>query len=165
MRTGVTRAEKEASFAEWGMELAKPKVSKRKAKPEDALHISVASFLRRAIGHEGFASPDGVSWCSEDLAGIGHKTTTKTGKQIDLAAIKRKAHGCIPGRPDIEVLFRGVKHSIELKAKDGRLSESQIAYHATLRACGSPVAVCRSVEEVQTTLICWAIPLRAKVSA
>lgn len=160
MRTiGAIRSEVEASLLDAGYKPAERKPSK--AKPEERVHLAVASYLRQAIAHEGYASRHGVSWCSEDLASFGKKTRTKNGDMIDIGAIKRKARGCIPGRPDIEILYQGRAFRIELKAATGHLTPSQIAYHSTLKACGVPVAVCKSIDDVERACRRWGIPISA----
>lgn len=138
---------------------------KRRARPEDLLHFAVAKYLRRAIAHEGQASRHGATWRSEEARNVGKNITTNRGKSINLEAINRKARGCIAGVPDIEIIYQGRCHRIELKAEAGVLSEAQIAYHRILKECGARVVVCRSVEEVQAAIEGWGIPLTARVFA
>ena len=161
MRTHAPRADVEKSLLDAGYIPADRKPSK--AKPEELLHMAVAKYLRLAIAHAGLPSPHGVSWCSEDLASFGKKTQTRNGDMIDIGAIKRKARGCIPGRPDIEIIYLGRAYRIELKAKGGTLSGTQLVYHQTLKACGVPIAVCRSLDEVERALRLWNIPISASV--
>ena len=161
MRTYAPREAVEQTLLDAGYIPAERKPSK--GKPEELVHMAVAKYLRLAIAHAGLPSVYGVSWCSEDLASFGKKTKTRNGDMIDVGAIKRKARGCIPGRPDIEILYHGRAYRIELKAKGGALSGPQLVYHQTLKACGIPVSVCRSVDDVERALRLWNIPISASV--
>ena len=87
--------------------------------------------------------------------------------------------GLKTGWPDVLVLHGGRAHGIELKAREGRLSETRIVrtrsggarivvgqreMHERLRSAGMPIVVCRSVRSVLDQLHAWGIPTReAKV--
>lgn len=46
---------------------------------------------------------------------------------------------------------------VELKSAKGRISPAQKAHHTNLNACGVPIAVCRSLEEIEAALKAWGI--------
>ena len=51
------------------------------------------------------------------------------------------------GQPDLLILVDGKAIGVELKSATGRVSAGQVTCHAAWQACGTPVAVCRSVAE------------------
>jgi hypothetical protein len=136
--------------------------AKKKQRPEDALHIQVAKYLRYAIAHEGKCSLHGAIWWSYESRNAGKETVTKNGRKINLEGIGRKARGCIAGLPDISVLFRGGLHGIELKADKGTLSEAQRTLHPEMRKAGGKVVVARSLDDVEAALRGWDIPTRVR---
>lgn len=71
-----------------------------------------------------------------------------------------KGMGTVAGVPDLVVLWRGGAGFLELKAGKGGLSESQRAVHARLAELGYPVAVARTMEEVEAALVSWGAPNR-----
>jgi hypothetical protein len=166
-RSGVTRAQVEADFAEWGIPVAPPPKRKnppRQLEPEESVHLATASYLRQAIAHEGHASRDGVMWWTYEMAHKARKITTRSGKQISLESIRRKARGCIAGLHDISVIYQGRYHGIELKRpKGGVVSVMQDKHHHAIEACGGRTAICTSVEEVERQLRKWGVPLHASV--
>lgn len=72
----------------------------------------------------------------------------------------RKARGVKAGTPDVILVHRGYFYGLELKASKGRVSEAQTVAHGQIRDAGAPVVVCHSIEEVETALRAWDIPLR-----
>lgn len=61
---------------------------------------------------------------------------------------KRAIKGCEPGTPDIEVMLMGGRVIwLECKTPKGRLSKSQVAWHAMASKLGHRVRVVRSVDE------------------
>lgn len=54
----------------------------------------------------------------------------------------------VPGTPDLLVMVDGRALGIELKTPVGRLSPEQVACHAAWERMGTPVRVCRSVQDV-----------------
>lgn len=56
------------------------------------------------------------------------------------------------GQPDLLLLVDGRALGLELKSARGRLEPSQAACHAAWRMCGTPIAVCRSVEDALTAI-------------
>ena len=165
MRTGVTREQKERDFAEWEIPLAAAKKGKRQQKPEDLLHFSVASYMRRAIGHEGWFCPPGIVWWSYESRNAGKGMVTKDGRKINLEGINRKNRGCIAGLPDVCVLFLGRIYGIELKAGKNGTSDKQDELHGAWKAAGADVAVCWTLDHVEAALRRWGVPLKAGVGA
>ncbi len=113
---------------------------------EKTIHIDVARFLALALPMRAIwnHSPDG-------------------GSRHPIEAAQFRAMGTRAGWLDIEIVWGGKAHFIELKTAVGRLSSAQIGCHAGLADAGALVAVCRSVDEVETTLRGWGIPLRASI--
>lgn len=70
-----------------------------------------------------------------------------------------KAMGVRAGVPDLLVWTQGSGHfAIELKAKAGKLSPAQAAWHDTVSCLGHRVYVCRSVDDVERCLRAEAVP-------
>ncbi len=74
-----------------------------------------------------------------------------------------KGMGMIRGCPDWIIIYKGHAHWIELKSRIGKLSPSQKEVHATLETAGCFVETCKSVDEVESALRTWRIPLRAEL--
>lgn len=110
----------------------------KRQQPERALQRAVFDFLKIAMPAEAFFSA---------IPG-GDRQMTLT-------------PGYVAGLPDVVVIYEGEVSFIELKAAAGRLSEAQKDVHAALNRAGIPVFVCRSLSEVETTLLVCGIPLRA----
>lgn len=83
------------------------------------------------------------------------------GRMDPIAGAHRRERGCRAGWPDLQIIWRGQFHGIELKGPKGRLSDNQVAVAEAIITAGGWWAECRSVEEVEATLRSWAIPLRA----
>ena len=127
---------------------------------EQHLHREVIRFLTTALGRDSFSChiPNG-----------GYRTPTE-------GAIL-KAMGTVAGVPDILIIHAGRAFWIELKAPPKTLasgkkstaqpavSDAQIRTISALERAGSPVSVCRSIDEVQAQLVAWRIPTRARVAA
>ena len=111
---------------------------------EDDLHLAVAQFLNVAL-------PKDSAWT----------TVEQGGKRDTLEAGRLKAKGVMAGWPDLEVVWRGRIHCIELKSPKGVLSDDQITMHLALKRAGALIAICRSVEAVEGTLRGWGLPLKA----
>jgi hypothetical protein len=126
----------------------------RGIRAETQLQKAVAIFLQ-------FALPPHVAWTYVPN-GEG-ELSPEQGRRLREMGLK-------PGWPDLLFIAAGKAYLIELKTeKDevfgiaaGRVSNDQIAMHAWLRTAGAPVAVCRSVEDVEAALRGWAIPLHAR---
>ena len=74
-----------------------------------------------------------------------------------------RAAGMIAGIPDRCFLRDGRAYFIEVKRPKGRLSESQSAMFPKIEAAGCPVAVCRSVEDVEAALLEWGFPIKTRM--
>jgi hypothetical protein len=114
------------------------------------LHMSAAAFIRRAW-------PEHLPWSHFPA---GEKRDART-------AGKLRNMGLAPGWPDFVFLLpRGQVAFIELKTRTGDLSEAQAAFCERVKALGQGYAVCRSLEEVETTLArwlaCYGLSLRAR---
>lgn len=106
---------------------------------EQALHFSVAAYLRRAL------PPRVIAW------------HTPNGEQRDKrTAGKLKGMGVLAGVPDFTFILPDKQASfIELKVGANDLSPAQIQFRDRVRALGCAYVVCRSVEEVETTITRW----------
>lgn len=71
-----------------------------------------------------------------------------------------KKSGLKAGMPDILVFYDSRCYGLELKAKYNNLTRDQITTGELLRAAGVAVFVCRSVDDVITTLLGLDIPIR-----
>lgn len=119
------------------------------SRPEHHLHMASAGFLRRAM-------PDAIPWSHFPA---GEKRDLRTAQKL-------KAMGLNAGWPDfVLVLPTGKLGAIELKAPKGRPSEAQVAFRERCVALGGWYAECRSVEEVEATLIRWLDPFGIKLRA
>lgn len=122
-------------------------------RPEQALQVSVAAFLDRAI-------PD-LFWF--------HVPNSSGNRGARLGGIL-KAMGVKAGVPDIIVLLPNARVGfLELKAGRGGLSPAQAEFKSYAQERGYPWALIRSLEDVEETLGGWLLPwgvtLKARVSA
>ena len=120
-------------------------MKRKNASPELALHKAVACFLNTAI------KPP--QWWTTIPAGGGGAAR----------GAKLKAMGYKAGTPDILLIDRGRALWIELKEKGGDWSDSQKVTFPNLTRAGTPVFVCRSVQEVEWWLREIEYPLHATV--
>lgn len=116
-------------------------------RPEQALHIAVANFLRVAL-------PPHVAWNHVPNGGARSKAEAGIFKEMGVRA----------GWPDIQIVHQGRLYGIELKADRRKPSDAQERCHTDLMLAGADVDVCRSLEEVERRLRLWNIPLNARVS-
>ena len=119
-----------------------------RARPEEALHRTIADFLNCALPYDAFwwHTPNGGGR-SKAEAGIF------------------KALGVKAGFPDIGIVWRSSWYFIELKATRGRVSDAQDDVLGILSRNGAFTAICRSPEAVEHQLQTWRIPLSARISA
>lgn len=112
---------------------------------EDQLQTQIVGYLTWALTDDAmfFAIPNG-------------------GSRHRLEAINLKRTGTTAGIPDLEVLHRGRALFLELKAARGSLSDSQKFTIPRIEQAGCPVAVCRSLADVQTFLAEQGVPLRTE---
>lgn len=110
---------------------------------EEQLQIQVAEFLDLAL-------VNAVWW-----------HTPNGGKRSKAVAGKMKAAGQKAGIPDILILHEGSLHAIELKVPGNYLSSAQKAMKDRLEVHGlTNFEICRSLDEVQATLMAFGIPAR-----
>lgn len=118
---------------------------RRKVKPEEALHASIAQYLDLAL-------PQHATWTTFPAGGGGR-----------LRGAILKGAGLRTGWPDIQILVRNSPYDsalpssrfigFELKRPSGgTVSQKQIATHAAIRNSGGEVYVVRSIEEVYQAL-------------
>jgi len=110
-------------------------------RPEQELQNAVADYLFMLEKHNGFlwfAVPNG-----------GHRS------KIEAAIFK--GQGVRAGIPDICIIKGGKSYFIELKSAKGRMSPAQEHIKEMLEMVGSPVLVCRSLDEVKWCLQHWGI--------
>lgn len=113
--------------------------------PEDILHLNVARFLR-------VAAPTLLWW-----------HTPNGGKRHAGEARKFKDMGARAGVADLcFVTPEGKAAFIELKAGKGRQSPGQVQFQTDCQSNNAPYAICRSIEEVASTLHGWGVQLRAR---
>jgi hypothetical protein len=110
--------------------------------PETALCIDIANLLRKHTVRGTYA---GV-WCHIPNEG---KRSPRMGQLL-------KATGLLAGAPDYVFLWRSGAGMIEIKAKGRKgLSPAQSDFREWCMSAGIPWALCRSVAEVQDTLLAW----------
>lgn len=120
---------------------ADPSVSKEKPCDEYTLQRDCISWLRSAY-------PDLQNRFTATVGGAHLKNGPITYNKL-------RASGYLPGIPDVLIFkarypFHGL--FIEMKTASGRVTEQQVAVHDALRAEGYMLAVCRSIQEFQTTV-------------
>ncbi|WP_367159924.1 VRR-NUC domain-containing protein [Kozakia baliensis] len=114
---------------------------------EDKLHEEVWRVLRYAL--------------PADAVAVSHENRQNGARE----GARRKKRGCLPGWPDVQILYRGRSILIELKSQRGSLSPAQREMHERIEGAGGDVAVCRTVDGVLAYLRCCGVPLRAEVMA
>lgn len=117
---------------------------------EHALQQTCSVYLARAL-------PITATWTSVDPA--------TDQKMSVVAGARRKARGCRPGWPDLQIIWCGQFYGIELKIDNGKQSESQSMMQEEIERAGGKYSICRSVDEVERQLVAWGIPLRAHTMA
>lgn len=114
---------------------------------EDRLHTHIWKALQ-------FILPDdAVAWSTENRQ-MGPRE-----------GMRRKARGCVPGVPDMEIHYNRRSFFIEIKTPTGTVSKPQKDMHQRLKRTGHAVAVCRSLEEVLFFLESHDVPLKGMVMA
>jgi hypothetical protein len=119
---------------------------------EPLLHRQIADVLRLELAPAGRISKAGVVWWSVDMAAYGGS-----------APGLRVARGCIAGVPDMQVLYRGASHFIELKAEDGVVSPAQQAVGTAIVLTNCVYGISRDAFEVLALLDQWGIPRARRV--
>lgn len=118
----------------------------KRASPEEALHRTVASYLAHALPWD--------AWFTTIPAGGGGRV-----RGSKLKGMSYKA-----GTPDLIIVHEGRALWIELKAPKGRLSDEQSECHALLDQAGAEIVVARSVDDIETALRKWNVPLKARAA-
>lgn len=113
---------------------------------EADLHKAVVDFLALTL-------PKDATFTTFPAGGGGY---------VRGAMLKRA--GLAPGWPDIQIIYDGKYHGIELKREGGRVSPSQKACHEQIEHAGASVAVCRSIDDINQSLLEWGIPRRVEVA-
>jgi hypothetical protein len=111
---------------------------------EDDLQRDIFQFLRVAL------PPNAIAY---HVANGGLRSKRQAARLVGL--------GVVAGIPDIGIIWSGTACFIELKAGRGVVSAAQRETMKKLHYCGASVAVCRSVDEVDTFLRQVGMPLRA----
>ena len=95
------------------------------------------------------------------------------GRRSWAAGKRLKSQGMTAGVPDWLIIGGGYDfdstplgriYAVELKSRKGSLAPAQRAFHARLAAAGVPVAVCRSLEEIEAALKGWGVIAQDKPS-
>ena len=120
--------------------------------PEHGIQRSMAQVFRLEIGPEAKVSPHGVTWFCIDHAQYG-------GAQPGV----RVGRGIPSGIFDCLVLWQGRAFWIELKSRDGTLSDPQRSMAATLLLSGCRIGVARDADECLACLDEWQIPRAHRV--
>jgi hypothetical protein len=119
---------------------------------EHSIQRTVVGVLRLEIGAEGKISPDGVTWFCVDHATGDYETLGQ-----------RTGRGIPNGIFDVVVLYQARAYWIELKSRDGTLSDPQRSMAATLLLSGCRIGVARDEGEVLACLDEWSIPRKRRV--
>lgn len=109
---------------------------------EAALQRQVCEFLRLALD-------PAVLW-----TGIENKPRSR------IAGAQQKARGVRAGVPDILFWFAAGFGAIELKTIKRRVSDEQEIFREEFTARGGLYAVCRSIEDVESSLRHWGLPMK-----
>jgi hypothetical protein len=121
-------------------------IPKPKPPSEYDFHRSVVAFLSKALHRDTW-------WAHVPNGGYRHATEAK----------RLKAMAVVPGTPDLLLIHRGAACWLELKRKGGYLSPAQNYCHQRLLLAGSPVSVCRTIEDVEAALVRAGIPIKARL--
>jgi hypothetical protein len=108
--------------------------------PEDAIQIAVADHLR-ARSH-----PDVLWW-----------HTPNGGRRRMLEAVRFKKFGVLPGVSDIIAVHNGEIFGLELKAINGRPTESQLKFQSDLARAGGFGMVAHGLDQAIAGLEAWGL--------
>lgn len=113
---------------------------------EDTFQVQVMRFLKLALDEHSFFFhvPNG-----------GYRRINE--------AKRLKAMGVIAGVPDVGVINCGRIFWLELKAPKGTASDNQLYCHRLLRQAGSPVTLCKTLDEVVEAFSVAEVPLRTRL--
>ncbi len=120
---------------------------KRRNKPEEILQRQVADYLDRLL-------PDDALWWH----------TPNGGGRTKAEAGALKAQGVKPGVSDVLIMYRGYLWGIELKAPGKYPTQAQRDWRDAMLAQGFQWDCCRSLDEVEATLLGWAFPMQGRLA-
>jgi hypothetical protein len=113
--------------------------ARRPHEPESKLHIATADTLRKHCRPE---------WLWSHFPS-GEARNIRTGAKLKKMGLKR-------GWPDFVLVGPGGQlHGLELKRRDGELTEAQEDFAEKAQAIGVPYAVARTVDEMLAVLQGW----------
>jgi len=119
---------------------------------EHGIQRRIAGVLRIEIGAEAKISEHGVTWfCIDHANHHGEVPGIRVGRGIP------------PGIFDMLVLYQGRAFWIELKSRNGTVSDPQRSMAATLLLSGCRIGIARDEGEVIAMLDCWQIPRKHRV--
>lgn len=131
-----------------------PRVKRAGYDYEDDLQIEVAAYLDHVL-------PDDAFWWHTPNQGRGDGKTKQTALGALVMAQKLKSMGMRAGIPDVLILYRGVLHGTDAKARYGSLTDSQKEVQPRLEAAGARIdPPFRTIEELESALVRWGIPLK-----
>jgi hypothetical protein len=119
---------------------------------EHAEQRTMNKVLTMEVGPAGKVSEHGVVWFSLDQS-----------NSHDAIPGIRVGRGICAGVPDVIFLYAARAYWIELKSRDGVLSDPQRSMAATLLLSGCRIAVARDSDEVLRALDEWGIPRRHRI--
>jgi len=120
--------------------------------PEHGIQRRIASVLRIEIGAEAKISEHGVTWfCIDHANHHGEVPGIRVGRGIP------------PGIFDMLVLYQGRAFWIELKSRNGMVSDPQRSMAATLLLSGCRIGIARDETEALSCLDEWGIPRKHRV--
>jgi len=119
---------------------------------EHGIQRRIAGVLRIEIGAEAKVSEHGVTWfCIDHANHHGEVPGIRVGRGIP------------PGIFDMLVLYQGRAFWIELKSRNGTVSDPQRSMAATLLLSGCRIGIARDEGEVLACLDEWGIPRKHRV--
>ena len=123
------------------------KLKQRRARPEQAFQIALCRYLDVALPPDAvyFAIPNGFKRTKAE-AGIA------------------KAMGQKAGMPDLMILWDGRAYGLECKSAKGRENAAQRQRAADLYDAGVVVGIVRTIDEAESWLRQWEMPLRARAA-
>lgn len=121
-------------------------------RPEDALQASVVEYLDRVMPL--------TSWYTATANGAWFGGTKL---QKIKQAQRMKRTGVKPGTPDLILCHDGRFLSIELKLEGTFATDIQNLVEDKIAMAGGGYAVCRSIQDVEETLLAWNVPLRGSL--
>jgi hypothetical protein len=119
---------------------------------EHPMQTRICGTLKLEIAPPGRVSGWGVCWWAIDIANYGGRFPAT-----------RMARGLCAGIPDLFLMFRGRAHFIELKARDGILSDPQQSVIAAILASGGQCGIACDEWDTLRLIDAWHIPRAGRV--